>query len=48
MFAENTISIDLHRKWGFRVVGTCERIGKMGNQWRDVVIMERHSKKVGL
>ncbi|MCC7563288.1 MAG: GNAT family N-acetyltransferase [Methanobacterium sp.] len=48
IFPENKISIDLHKKCGFRVVGTREKIGKMHFIWRDVVLMERRSKIVGI
>lgn len=48
IFPENKISIDLHKKCGFRVVGTREKIGKMHGIWRDVVLMERRSKIVGI
>ncbi|MBN2214209.1 MAG: N-acetyltransferase [Bacteroidales bacterium] len=48
IFPENKASIKLHEKNGFRIVGIREKIGNMGNRWRDVVLMERRSKKVGL
>ena len=45
---ENTVSIHLHKKCGFRELGVRERLGKMGNgTWHDVVLMERRSKSVG-
>ncbi len=45
---ENTASINLHRKCGFRELGVRERLGKMSNgMWHDVVLMERRSKSVG-
>lgn len=47
IFPENIMSINLHKKCGFRVVGTREKIGKMHGIWRDVVLMERRSKIVG-
>jgi L-amino acid N-acyltransferase YncA len=43
IFPENTASIQLHKRFGFRVVGTRERIGFMDGRWRDVVLMERRS-----
>lgn len=46
IFPENKVSIDLHKKCGFKIVGTREKIGKMNGFWRDVVLMERRSKKV--
>jgi len=48
IFPENGESIALHRKHAFKTVGTHERLGKMDDQWRDVTVMERRSKKVGL
>jgi phosphinothricin acetyltransferase len=44
IFPENIGSIRLHQKHGFRIVGTREKIGKMHDAWRDVVLMERRSK----
>jgi phosphinothricin acetyltransferase len=41
IFPENEASIRLHRRCGFRIVGTRERIGQMNGWWRDVVLMER-------
>lgn len=41
---DNTISIALHEKCGFRIVGIREKIGKSINGvWTDVVLMERRS-----
>ena len=48
IFPENTASIALHKSLGFREVGRRERIGKMGDIWRDVVLLERRSAKAGL
>jgi L-amino acid N-acyltransferase YncA len=47
IFPENTASLALHEKCGFRVVGTRERIGELHGVWRDVVLMERRSGRVG-
>ncbi len=44
VFPENEASVELHRRCGFRVVGTRERIGQHHGVWRDVVLMERRSK----
>src|SRR5262249_14755482 len=41
IFPENAASIELHRRSGFRVVGTRERIGQLDGVWRDTVLMER-------
>jgi phosphinothricin acetyltransferase len=45
--AENAISIRLHQKAGFRIVGTRQRIGFLQGCWRDTVLMERRSSVVG-
>lgn len=48
IFPENRASIALHTKCGFREVGRRERIGCMQGVWRDVILFERRSLKVGL
>lgn len=48
IFPENTASIRLHEGAGFRQVGIRQRIGKMGDRWRDTVLLEKRSEKVGL
>ncbi|WP_156290375.1 GNAT family N-acetyltransferase [Oceanobacillus salinisoli] len=47
IFPENEASIKLHKRFGFREVGVRERLGKLDDIWRDVVLMERRSKVVG-
>ncbi len=47
IFPENTASIRLHKRHGFREVGRRERIGKLGDVWRDTVLLERRSRIVG-
>ncbi|MEG3635864.1 GNAT family N-acetyltransferase [Micromonospora palythoicola] len=46
VFPENTASLALHRRAGFRVVGTRERVGRHHGRWRDVVLLERRSPVV--
>jgi len=46
IFPENSGSIRLHQRQGFRVVGTRERIGRLAGTWRDVVLLERRSARV--
>lgn len=48
IFPENLPSIELHKRAGFRTVGTREKIGCMDGRWRDVVLMERRSAIVDL
>ncbi|WP_197025343.1 GNAT family N-acetyltransferase [Nocardioides sp. HB32] len=52
VFPENAVSLALHDSVGFRVVGTRERValmsyGPLAGQWRDVVLIERRSDRVG-
>ena len=47
ILAENVSSIALHQKCGFREVGRRERIGRLNEEWRDVILLERRSKVVG-
>ncbi|MFD7873489.1 GNAT family N-acetyltransferase [Streptomyces sp. NPDC059766] len=46
VFPENSGSLALHQRAGFRVIGTRERIGKHHGVWRDVVLIERRSPAV--
>jgi L-amino acid N-acyltransferase YncA/protein-tyrosine-phosphatase len=48
IFPENNSSVQLHQNCGFRVIGTKEKIGKMGDLWRDNVFLERRSTVVGV
>jgi phosphinothricin acetyltransferase len=48
IFPDNTGSIKLHESCGFRVIGYREKISKKDGVWKDNVIMERRSKKVGI
>ncbi len=41
IFPENTASLGLVRKLGFREVGVYEKHGQLDGEWRDVVIVER-------
>ena len=47
VFPENLASVALHEECGFRVVGRRERLGRMGEVWRDVLLLERRSPVVG-
>ncbi|HEV8685662.1 MAG TPA: GNAT family N-acetyltransferase [Gaiellaceae bacterium] len=46
IFPENTASVRLHVRCGFRIVGVRERLGKLDGAWRDVVLLERRSEEV--
>lgn len=48
IFPENTVSLRLHERAGFRVVGTRERLGRHHGRWRDVVLVERRSATAGV
>ena len=48
IFPENTASLALHQKCGFRIVGLREKLGKMDDAWRDVLLLERRSQVVGV
>nr|MDT0662581.1 GNAT family N-acetyltransferase [Micromonospora sp. DSM 115978] len=43
IFPENTASLALHERAGFRVIGTRERVGRHHGRWRDVILLERRS-----
>jgi phosphinothricin acetyltransferase len=47
-FPENGASLALQKKFGFRIVGTREKLGRMDGRWRDVVLTERRSPKIGV
>ncbi|MFI8340929.1 GNAT family N-acetyltransferase [Streptomyces sp. NPDC085639] len=47
IFPENAASLAVHARAGFRVIGTRERIGRHHGAWRDVVLLERRSPRVG-
>jgi len=46
VFPENEASLALLRRFGFRVVGTRERIGQLHGVWRDTVLVERRREVV--
>ncbi|MDX6526149.1 MAG: hypothetical protein QOI43_1660 [Gaiellales bacterium] len=43
VFPENTASLALHERCGFRVVGRRERLGQLHGVWRDVLFLEWRS-----
>ncbi|MCA1633266.1 MAG: N-acetyltransferase family protein [Acidobacteria bacterium] len=47
IFPENTASLALHRRAEFREVGRRERIGQLEGRWRDTILLERRSGRVG-
>jgi L-amino acid N-acyltransferase YncA len=48
IFPENTGSVTLHKSCGFYEVGIRRRIGKLGDTWRDVLLLERRSAIAGI
>lgn len=44
IFPENTASLMLHKKCGFREVGYREKLGQLDDKWRDVILLERRSQ----
>ena len=47
IFPENIASARLHLRHGFREVGRRERIATLNGIWRDTLLLERRSSKVG-
>jgi phosphinothricin acetyltransferase len=47
MFPENAGSVALHLRCGFRQVGRRERIGKLDGAWRDTILLEKRSERIG-
>lgn len=47
IFPENAVSVALHHRCGFRTVGVRERLGAMNGRWRDVLLLERRSGRLG-
>jgi len=47
IFAENKATLRLHLRHGFREVGFRERIAQQDGRWRNTVILERRSTRVG-
>ncbi len=48
VFPENTASLRLHERCGFRIVGRRQRLGQMHGVWRDVLLLERRSHSIGV
>jgi phosphinothricin acetyltransferase len=48
IFPENLSSIGLHKKYHFREIGIREKVGKLDGVWRDVVLLERRSRTIGV
>lgn len=54
IFPENRASLALHARHAFREIGRRERLGKMpphgprAGEWRDVLLLERRSRRAGI
>ncbi|HKO99702.1 MAG TPA: GNAT family N-acetyltransferase [Pyrinomonadaceae bacterium] len=48
IFPENAASIAIHQRCGFRKIGLRERVAELNGIWRDTVLLERRSQKVGV
>lgn len=48
IFPQNQATLRLHLRHGFRKVGTRERIAQRDGRWRDTLLLERRSSKVGI
>ena len=48
IFPENRATLKLHLRHGFREVGTRARIAQQHGRWRDTLILERRSTRVGI
>ncbi len=48
VFPENKASISLFKSCGFREVGYREKLGSAKGIWRDVILIERRSRDVGV
>jgi L-amino acid N-acyltransferase YncA len=47
IFPENVASAKLHLRCGFREVGRRERIATLNGVWRDTLLFERRSTRIG-
>ncbi|ADD42860.1 GCN5-related N-acetyltransferase [Stackebrandtia nassauensis DSM 44728] len=49
IFPDNTPSLALHEKHGFRIIGIRHHIGQtIDGRWRDVALLERRSTTIGV
>lgn len=48
IFPENVASIRLHLAAGFREIGYREKIAQLDGVWRNTILFERRSRKIGI
>jgi len=46
IFSENIASIEMHKKFGFRVIGIRKQIGQLNGKWHDNHFLERRSRSI--
>lgn len=44
IFPENIATLKLHEKFGFRIIGSKEKVAKLDGKWRNTILLERRSK----
>jgi L-amino acid N-acyltransferase YncA len=47
-FPENVASLRMQAQCGFRIIGRRQRIGRLAGSWRDTILTERRSLRVGI
>jgi len=47
IMAQNIVSIEMHKKCGFRMIGYREKVAQLQGLWTESILMERRSKLVG-
>jgi len=48
IFSKNVASIEMHKKFDFRVIGIRKQIGQLNGKWHDNHFLERRSKLIGV
>jgi L-amino acid N-acyltransferase YncA len=48
IFPENVPSVGLHKSCGFHEVGLRQKLGQRNGVWKDVLLLERRSSRVGV
>lgn len=43
VFPENMVTLKLHEKFGFRIIGIKEKVARLDGRWRNTVLLERRS-----
>jgi phosphinothricin acetyltransferase len=48
VFPENTATLKLHEKFGFRIIGFKEKVARLDGKWRNTILLERRSKNLNI